>query len=234
MVFATETQISGKWIFRSRARSRFGFYGSTKREMQPDFSPDGTKLAFISYRSGDGEVWTSDVDGSNANQVTHGGARPAVARWSPDGRKMAFAKRPEGNTDVYVVDAQGGAPKRLTTDPANDGSAVLVTRWKVDLLRIQPHWPSEVWKIAADGSAPEIQVTKSGGWRSRESDDRPYALLPKIRSCREFFGCPSPADRNKRLPILLSGGNWESNGRDMYYLASGQALHHIDVASDRD
>ena len=48
--------------------------GSTFREMEPRFSPDGQHVAFGSARSGSGipDIWVSQADGSNPQQLTHG------------------------------------------------------------------------------------------------------------------------------------------------------------------
>jgi len=153
---------------------------STRIELQPDYSPDGTRIAFISTRSGAAEVWTAGADGSNPVQVTTQAAIPTAPRWSPDGRRIAFAQRPGGNVDVYVVDAQGGTPRRMTTDPANDASAYWSRDGKWIYFASNRTGGQEVWKMPADGSAREVQVTRSGGWRSRESFDGKVLYYQKI------------------------------------------------------
>jgi len=59
-------------------------------EMQPRFSPDGTRIAFTSDRAGGDNIWTMNVDGSDMEQVTDESFRllnnPA---WSPDGEFIA-------------------------------------------------------------------------------------------------------------------------------------------------
>jgi Tol biopolymer transport system component len=53
---------------------------STRAEMQPDYSPDGGRIAFISSRSGANEVWTASADGSNSVQITTQALRPTAPR----------------------------------------------------------------------------------------------------------------------------------------------------------
>jgi Tol biopolymer transport system component/predicted Ser/Thr protein kinase len=153
---------------------------SPRTEFQPDYSPDGTKIVFISGRSGTSEVWTADADGSHPVQITTQGARPNAPKWSPDGRLIAFAQRPAGNVDIYVVDAQGGAPRRLTTDPADDASASWSRDGKWIYFTSNRTQHQEVWKMPADGSAREVQITQNGGWRSRESFDGKTLYVQKI------------------------------------------------------
>ena len=58
----------------------------------PDFSPDGSKIAFESDRTGTVEIWTCKKDGSDLMRLTNFGAAQFTGppRWSPDGQKIAF------------------------------------------------------------------------------------------------------------------------------------------------
>ena len=49
----------------------------------PDWSADGSKIAFGSDRDGNHELYVMDVDGSNQTRLTHNTSRDSTARWSP-------------------------------------------------------------------------------------------------------------------------------------------------------
>jgi Tol biopolymer transport system component/DNA-binding winged helix-turn-helix (wHTH) protein len=95
------------------------FLRSTAGDEEPDFSPDGRRVAFVSSRGGAGEVWVADADGSNPRQVTHLGAYLlGYPKWSPDGTRVAFHARLPYVAEVYVVDVDRGAPQQIThADP---------------------------------------------------------------------------------------------------------------------
>ena len=97
------------------------FISSTRMESGPQFSPDGSKIAFESTRSGAYEVWMCRSDGSGLSQLTHFNSATGTPRWSPDGQQIAFDSRPAGNADIFVIDFQGGSPRNL---PMN-----LRTKW---------------------------------------------------------------------------------------------------------
>src|SRR5262249_11040710 len=125
-------------------------------------SPDGKKVAFMSSRSGNMELWVSDRDGSNPYQVTamNGIGTP---RWSPNGRSIAFDAGYRDRGAIFVVDAPGGVPRPL----AQDGSDNLVPNWSRDGKWIYfasnrtGMW--QVWKEPFQGGVA-IQVTTHGGF----------------------------------------------------------------------
>ena len=86
------------------------------------WSPDGRRIAFVSNRDGDDEIFTMQADGSGLRQLTrNGGPRGGVPvldhspAWSPDGRHIAFVSdRDGGETEVYRMRADGSAQVRLT------------------------------------------------------------------------------------------------------------------------
>jgi len=64
-------------------------------------SPDGTKIVFTSDRSGDLELYTCDIDGSNIVQVTTGLGYDGGAFFSPDSKKLVFrSSRPQSEEEV--------------------------------------------------------------------------------------------------------------------------------------
>ncbi len=60
------------------------------------WSPDGTRLAFISERDGDWDLYTMDADGGNVQQLTNDPAFDTFPIWSPDGATIMFQSRDDG------------------------------------------------------------------------------------------------------------------------------------------
>jgi len=90
---------------------------STRAQSQPQFSPDDSKIAFISDRSGAPEVRVCNADGSDPVKLTHMAASvTGTPMWSPDGRQIAFDSQLRGHTDIYLVGLDGSAPRRVTDD----------------------------------------------------------------------------------------------------------------------
>ena len=64
---------------------------NTVNEENPDWSPDGTKIAFSSDRDYNGEIYIMDIDGSNQKNITNtSNFDESDPSWSPDGTKIAI------------------------------------------------------------------------------------------------------------------------------------------------
>lgn len=77
--------------------------------MSTSWSPDGNKIAFHSYESGNGAIWIIDADGSNKTMVFNGkGADYYSPSWSPDGNKIAFQEKilesETGESNIVILD----------------------------------------------------------------------------------------------------------------------------------
>lgn len=145
---------------------------SPDNDRVPAWSSTG-RIAFVSNRGGNTQVWSMASDGSDVRQVSAVGQveaqRPA---WSPDGTRLAFATDDGSISDVYVSDtrvAPGVAnDKRITVNGSSafyNGSP----SWSPDGTRIafesNRTGGPEVWTTAAPGGGDDRRVTTSGGMR---------------------------------------------------------------------
>jgi Tol biopolymer transport system component len=103
------------------------------RDRGPVWSPDGTRIAFYSDRSGAYELWTIRPDGSGLAQITQGAATAGLPVWSPDGGRIAYGggARPWG-----LVDA-GATKGSLAPEPESSPSErFMPCSWSPDGERI--------------------------------------------------------------------------------------------------
>jgi Tol biopolymer transport system component len=199
---------------------------STQYDSSPQYSPDGTRLAFRSNRSGNHEVWVSDSDGANARQLTHfGGVLTGTPRWSPDGREIAFDSRPEGQAEIYVIPAAGGPVRRITQDRSEDVAASWSRdgRWIYFASNRSGAW--QVWRAPAQGGSAE-QVTRLGGFAAFESADSQYLYYAKGRDVAGLWRKRLPNGLEEAvLPELKAGywGYWAPVENGVYYVDQPQS-----------
>lgn len=152
---------------------------STRWDSAPAWSPDGTRLAFTSNRSGPHGIWVSDHDGRNAVQVAgFGGAFIDNPAWSPDGTLITFDGSPDGRTAIFTVPAHGGPPTRLDTGPGDSRNPA----WSRDgaWLYFESNRDGH-WRIHAHPTAggPSVAITPGRAAHPRESADGTQLLYSK-------------------------------------------------------
>jgi Tol biopolymer transport system component len=158
---------------------------STRVDACPAYSPDGTRIAFFSNRSGAYELWVCNGDGSNPAQLTTCGGVTNGPRWSPDGRTIAFTVEEQRYQYVYVIGANGGIPRRLTSDPtihdkwpswSQDGRWVYFDSWR--------DGDNQIWKVSA-GGGKAVRITPKGVMRAMPQESADGKFLCYYRESEE-------------------------------------------------
>jgi Tol biopolymer transport system component len=76
-------------------------------------SPDGLRVAFVSFAGGTADIWTQNVDGTDLRQITSDPAADSWPVWSPDGRRIVFSSARGNAQETRVVSSEGGASEKL-------------------------------------------------------------------------------------------------------------------------
>ena len=86
----------------------------------PSWSPDGSQIAFTSWRSGNPDLWMIPAEGGAATQITTDPAPDAGPSWSPDGSMFVFASMRSGSNQLWVIPVTGGPAKQITFNTEGD------------------------------------------------------------------------------------------------------------------
>ena len=201
---------------------------STKSQnLQPQFSPDGRKIAFQSSRSGYPEVWICNRDGSHAVQVTDLRGFAGSPRFSPDGRYLAFDYRSQRHGDVYVVETGDGHPHPVVALADADS---FLPSWSRDGRSIyftsnRGEKGYQIWKQSVkDGAAagpPPTQVTRDGGFGAVETVDGKLLLYTK-RWSQGIWAMPPGGGAETQIwggPGPDNWSNWAVTKSGIYFFA---------------
>ncbi len=138
------------------------------RDMDPAWSPDGKKIAFVSLRNGNAHIFVMNFDGSDAIQLTDGTASEYYFSWSPNEQKIAYVSYPD-DSNVYiakliVMDASGGN-KTVITDKLF--SEYEVRGWSPDSKNL-------VYTIPDGYSGAGLYIASADGVNLSKWDDLSY------------------------------------------------------------
>ena len=159
-------------------------------------SSDG-RIAFISNRDGNWEIYAMNADGSDVVRLTDNSADDGCQSWSSDGRRIAFESTRDGYYAIYAMNADGSNRTRLTNNPsAGDGCP----SWSPDGRRIafqsDRDGNQEIYAMNADGSN-QRRLT------SNDARDRDPAWSPDGR--RIAFS--SERDGNSEIYVMNADGS---------------------------
>jgi TolB protein len=92
--------------------------------ISPAFSPDGRKIAYLSYKDRYPFLYVLDLKTGASQALSRQVGLNAAPAWSPDGRSLAIILSKDGNPEVYLINADGTGLRRLTNERAVDSSPV--------------------------------------------------------------------------------------------------------------
>jgi TolB protein len=142
--------------------------GSPEPLLSPAWSPDGRRLAYVSFEKGNSAIYVQEVATGARELVSSGRGINGAPAFSPDGRKMALTLSRSGNPEIYVRDLESGRETQLTqhwaidTEPAwsPDGGSIYFTSDRGG--------KPQIYRVPSGGGDP-VRVTLSGDYNARAS-----------------------------------------------------------------
>lgn len=144
-------------------------YGSSRRDRGPTWSPDGRQIAFMSEIDGAWQLFVTDVDSGQAEQITFDAISKRFPVWSPDGDLLAYNSVIGGTFHIWTVRTNGDDAQQLTNEGSNGRPA-----WSPDgqyiVFNSNRSGAWRIWRIDRDGSNPRQLSPEGSGDGDQRAD----------------------------------------------------------------
>lgn len=142
---------------------------SSEPIISPAWSPDGTRLAYVSFETRKPVVYVHQLTTGQRRAVAEFRGSNSAPAWSPDGTRLAVTLTRDGGSQIYMIPAQGGESQRLTQSSGIDTEPVFAPDGK------------SIYFTSDRGGAPQIyRMPASGGAATRVTFGSNYNVTPRI------------------------------------------------------
>ena len=164
---------------------------SSEPIISPVWSPDGSKLAYVSFEKKKPVIYVHSLASGQRQVVANFKGSNSAPAWSPDGRRLAIVLSKDGNSQIYVVNADGTGVQRLTQSAGIDTEP----RYSAD--------GGTIYFTSDRGGSPQIyRMGANGGDAQRVTFDGTYNVSPRPSADGKSLAFISRRDGRFQLAVM--------------------------------
>lgn len=221
LAYAAETVDSNFWSvdLASKTVTPERTLSSSFSDVFPQYSPDGARILFYSYRSGNAQIWIANRDGTQLQQLTSNtGTVTGSPRWSPDGKQIVFDSNTSGEFQIYVMPSDGGRARLVTNEkPAWGANWSRDGRWIY--FACSRGGAYQICKAPSEGGT-STQITHSGGVWPTESSDGKTLYFTRETGGHGLWRAPVSGGQETQVGPDVYGANYALTDGGVYFISS--------------
>lgn len=196
---------------------------STEPIMSPTWSPDGNKIAYVSFDNYQSVIFVKILTTSNRIKVTAFPGINGAPAWSPDGRKLALTLSKNGSPDIYILDLASKQLRQLTHNPAINTEPAWSPDGRSLVFTSNQTGKPQLYKIASGGGKPK-RLTFKGRYNASASFSPDGTKIAMVHANDENYKIALMNLKTGNIKVLTSGSldespSFSSNGAMILYAA---------------
>jgi len=230
VAYVTVTNASGKKAYTLQIADADGYNAQLLLEsgqplLSPEWSPDGKKLAYVSFEDNNSAIYVQDlVSGARTRVAANAGINSAPS-WSPDGSRLAMTLSKDGNPEVYILHLSGKLLQRITNNPAIDTEPAWSNDGKRLAFTSDRGGNPQIYETRIDGGGVK-RLTFEGNYNACASYSPDGRYLAIVHGMNGSYRIATLDLRNQRVSVLTQSHLDESpsfspNGNMIIYTTIG-------------
>ena len=179
------------WVADSDGQGASSALSSSQPIISPTWSPDGNRLAYVSFESGKPTIFVHTISTGQRRLVSNFKGSNSAPAWSPDGKQLIATLTLSGHSQLYLLDLASGKPKRISDSNSID---------------TEPAWsPDGVWIyfVSDRGGAPHVyRMPASGGSAERITLNGNYNTSPAVSPNGQHLAFVTRENNQYKLMVM--------------------------------